>query len=97
MEHTAQEQATERLWQNATRIVIALTIVGGGYTVSYLQYGDAVELRAKMKQKQTRIHDLENDREQMATLMTQVGKDKAACDKDLAACKSGGAAPAAAQ
>ena len=92
MEHTVQEETAERSWQTATRIVIALTLLGGGYMVAYLRYGDAVSLRANVKQKQTRIDDLEHDRETMTAQKLQATKDKDGCEKDLTACKGGGGA-----
>lgn len=86
---TPQEELKEKTWQAATRIAIALTLLGSGYTVGYLQYGDAVELRSTVKQKQDRIVDLENDRETMSTKLAKV-------TRDLEVCKKAGAAPAAA-
>lgn len=91
---TPQEELKEKTWQAATRLAIALTLFGGGYTVGYLQYGDAVELRQTVKQKQDRIVDLENDRETMSTRMAKVGRDKEVCEKELKGLKEA-AAPAA--
>ena len=78
---TPQEELKEKTWQAATRIAVALTLLGSGYTVGYLQYGDAVELRATVKQKQDRIVDLENDRETMSTKLAKVTRDKEVCEK----------------
>ncbi len=93
---TPQEELKEKIWQGATRLAIAATLFGGGYTVGYLQYGDAVELRSTVKQKQDRIVDLENDRETMSTRMAKVTRDKEICEKELKAQKESAAAPAAA-
>jgi hypothetical protein len=90
---TPQEELREKAWQAATRVVIAATLFGSGYTVGYLQYGDAVELRATVKQKQDRIVDLENDRETMSTKMAKVTRDKEICEKNA---KAAAGAPAAA-
>lgn len=91
---TPQEELREKAWQAATRIAIAATLFGSGYTVGYLQYGDAVELRSTVKQKQDRIVDLENDRETMSTKMAKVTRDKEICEKAAKAAAAG--APAAA-
>lgn len=93
---TPQEELKEKTWQAATRLAIAATLFGGGYTVGYLQYGDAVELRSTVKQKQDRIVDLENDRETMSTRMAKVTRDKELCEKELKAKGAAAEAPAAA-
>jgi hypothetical protein len=90
---TPQEELKEKTWQAATRIAIGLTLLGSGYTVGYLQYGDAVELRSTVKQKQDRIVDLENDRETMSTKMAKCVRDKEVCDK-AAKTAAAAAAPA---
>jgi hypothetical protein len=84
-----QEELKEKTWQAATRIAIAITLLGSGYTVGYLQYGDAIALRSTVKQKQDRIVDLENDRETMSTKLAKV-------TRDLEVCKKGPVAPPAA-
>ena len=81
---TPQEELKEKTWQAATRLAIALTLFGSGYTVGYLQYGDAVELRSTVKQKQDRIVDLENDRETMSTKLAKVTRDLEVCKKPAA-------------
>jgi cell division protein FtsB len=88
---TPQEELKEKTWQAATRLAIAATLFGSGYTVGYIQYGDAVELRAAVKQKHDRIVDLENERETMSTRMAKLTRDKDISDKELKACKEGGA------
>lgn len=94
---TPQEELKEKIWQGATRLAIAATLFGGGYTVGYLQYGDAVELRQTVKQKQDRIVDLENNRETLSTRLAKVGRDKEVCEKELKAIEEkAAAAPAAA-
>lgn len=93
---TPQEELKEKIWQGATRIAIAGFLFGGGYTVGYLQYGDAVELRTQVKQKQDRIVDLENDRETMSTKLAKVTRDKEVCEKAAAAAKEAAAAAPAA-
>jgi uncharacterized protein YlxW (UPF0749 family) len=91
---TPQEELKEKTWQAATRLAIAAALFGAGYLASYLQYSDAIELRQKVKQKQDRIVDLENDRETMSTRMAKVTRDKEVCEKQLKAAAA--AAPAAA-
>lgn len=100
---TPQEELKEKTWQAATRLAIAITLFGSGYVVGYLQYGDAIELRSQVKQKQDRIVDLENERETMSTKMAKVTRDKEVCEKaakaaaaPAAAAPAPGAAPAAA-
>jgi cell division protein FtsB len=94
---TPQEELREKTWQAATRLAIALTLFGGGYVVGYLMYGDAVELRSTVKQKQDRIVDLENERETLSTKMAKLQRDKELCDKAAkAAAAPAAAAPAAA-
>lgn len=78
---TPQEELKEKTWQAATRLVIAATLFGAGYLGAYLSYKDAVELRVKVKQKQDRIVDLENERETMSTKMAKVQRDKELCEK----------------
>jgi hypothetical protein len=94
---TPQEELKEKTWQAATRIAIALTLFGSGYTVGYLQYGDAVELRSTVKQKQDRIVDLENDRETMSTKLAKITRDKEVCEKAAKAAPAPAAPAAAAQ
>jgi len=98
---TPQEELKEKTWQAATRLAIALTLFGSGYTVGYLQYGDALELRGAVKQKQDRIVDLENDRETMSTKLAKVTRDLEVCVKSgkaaAAAAAAPGTAPAAAR
>jgi len=94
---TPQEELKEKTWQAATRIAIALTLFGSGYTVGYLQYGDAVELRSTVKQKQDRIVDLENDRETMSTKLAKVTRDMEVCKKAAKAAPAPAAPAAAAQ
>ena len=94
---TPQEELKEKTWQAATRIAIALTWFGSGYTVGYLQYGDAVELRSTVKQKQDRIVDLENDRETMSTKLAKITRDKEVCEKAAKAAPAPAAPAAAAQ
>lgn len=81
LDKTPQEELKEKIWQGATRLAIAICLFGGGYTVGYLQYGDAIQLRDKVKQKQDRIVDLENDRETMSTKLAKVTRDKEVCEK----------------
>jgi hypothetical protein len=93
---TPQEELKEKTWQAASRLAIALTLFGSGYTAGYLQYGDAVELRSTVKQKQDRIVDLENDRETMSTKMAKCVRDKEVCEKSAKAAAAAAApAPAA--
>lgn len=92
---TPQEELKEKIWQGATRLVVAIALLGSGYTVGYLQYGDAVELRATVKQKQDRIVDLENGRETTNTVLAKTKRDKEVCTKDLEACRAKPAAAAA--
>lgn len=91
---TPQEELKEKTWQAATRLVIALTLFGGGYVVGYLQYGDAIELRAKTKQLKDRIVDLENERETMSTRIAKIQRDLEVCNKAAKAAGEGGAAAA---
>jgi ribosomal protein L12E/L44/L45/RPP1/RPP2 len=93
---TPQEELKEKTWQAATRLAIAITLFGSGYAVGYLQYGDAVELRSTVKQKQDRIVDLENDRETMSTKMAKCVRDKEVCEKAAKAAAPAPAAPVAA-
>jgi hypothetical protein len=93
---TPQEELKEKTWQAASRLAIALTLFGSGYTAGYLQYGDAVELRSTVKQKQDRIVDLENDRETMSTKMAKCVRDKEVCEKAAKAAAPAPAAPVAA-
>jgi hypothetical protein len=91
LDKTPQEELKEKTWQAATRLAIAITLFGSGYTVGYLQYGDAVALRTQVKTLKDRIVDLENDRETMSTRMAKVTRDKEICEK---AAKAGAAAAA---
>ena len=92
---TPQEELREKGWQAATRLVIALTLFGGGYAVGYLQYGDAVQLRQTVKQKQDRVVDLENERETMSTKMAKCTRDLEVANKGAkAAAAAAAAAPA---
>ena len=90
---TPQEELRAKAWIGFTRLVMALVLFGGGFAIGYYQYGDAIELRVKVKQKQDRIVDLENDRETASTQIAKINRDKDICAKGLKACK-GGAAPA---
>jgi len=92
LDKTPQEELREKTWQAATRLVIAITLLGSGYVVGYLQYGDAVELRQQVKQKKDRIVDLENERETMSTKMAKISRDLEVCQKAL---KAAAPAPAA--
>jgi hypothetical protein len=96
---TPQEELKEKTWQAASRVAIAITLFASGYVAGYLQYGDAVELRQTVKQKQDRIVDLENERETLSTKMAKLSRDKEVCDKAAKAAAAGApaaAAPAAA-
>lgn len=91
---TPQEELKEKVWQAATRLALAATLFGSGYTVGYLQYGDAVQLRSEVKQKKDRIVDLENERETMSTKLAKIMRDLEVCQKAQKAA-AGAAAPAA--
>lgn len=93
LDKTPQEELKEKLWQGATRLAVSAFLFGSGYTAAYLQFGDAIELREKVKQLKDRIVDLENERETMSTRMAKVTRDKEVCEKELKASKA--AAPAA--
>lgn len=90
-----QEELKEKAWQAASRIVIMAVLIGAGYLIAYLQYGDAASLRKQVKQQQDRVVDLENERETISTRLAKESRDKEMCAKELAAAKKGGAAPAA--
>jgi hypothetical protein len=94
LDMTPQEELKEKLWMGLTRLVIGAALFGGGYAVGFFQYGDAVELRTTVKQKQDRIVDLENERETTSTKIAKLNRDKEVCAKDLKGCKGSGTAAA---
>ncbi|HXC53483.1 MAG TPA: hypothetical protein VN634_21530 [Candidatus Limnocylindrales bacterium] len=96
LDKTPQEELREKAWQAATRIVVAVTLIGSGLLVGYLMWGDAAALRGQVKQKQDRIVDLENDRETTSTRLAKITRDKEVCEKALAKGGGGGDAAAAA-
>ncbi len=91
-----QEELKEKAWQAANRTVIMAVLVGAGYLIAYLQYGDAALLRKQVKQQQDRVVDLENERETISTRLAKESRDKELCVKELTAVKKGGAAAPAA-
>lgn len=92
-----KEELKEKMWQGAMRLVVMAVLIGAGYLIAYLQYGDAAVLRKQNKQQQDRIVDLENERETISTRLAKETRDKETCNKELtAAKKGGGAAPSAA-
>ena len=82
-EKTPQQELKEKTWQAANNIVVALALLGSGYFIGYWQFGDAPELRDKVKQHQDRIVDLENERETVSTRLAKETRDKEVCDKEL--------------
>jgi len=90
-----QEELKEKMWTAANRFVIMAVLVGAGYMIAYLQYGNAPALRKQVKQQQDRIVDLENERETISTRLAKESRDKELCNKDLTAAKKGGGAAAA--
>lgn len=95
LDKTPQEELKEKAWQAATRVALAVTLLGGGYTIGYLQFGDAIQLRTEVKQKKDRIVDLENERETMSTKMAKVSRDKDVCEKAAKASAAAAPVPAA--
>lgn len=89
-----QEELKEKAWQGASRLVITAVLIGAGYLIAYLQYGDAATLRKQVKQQQDRVVDLENERETISTRLAKEGRDKEQCVKELAATKKAAGAPA---
>jgi|GEM_PF-950566 len=89
-----QEELKEKAWQAASRLVIMAVLIGAGYLISYLQYGDAPALRKQVKQEHDRVVDLENERETISTRLAKESRDKELCTKELTAAKKGGAAAA---
>ncbi|HYC54514.1 MAG TPA: hypothetical protein VEL28_06230 [Candidatus Binatia bacterium] len=96
-EKTPQQELKEKTWQAANNIVVAAALLGGGYFIGYWQFGDAPQLRDKVKQQQDRIVDLENERETVSTRLAKETRDKEVCDKELKSVRdaSRGAAAAA--
>ena len=86
-EISAEDELREATWQWATRVAIALALIGAGYFGGYMQYGDAVELRTANKEQKDRIVRLENERETSETRVAKERRDREVCQKELRALK----------
>ena len=83
---SAEDQLRDATWQWAGRGVMAAALVGCGFFLAYLQFGDAPELGKQVKEAEDRIVNLENQRETANTRLAKAERDAELCEKDLKVC-----------
>ncbi len=80
---SAEEQLNEAVWTWAGRIVITLVLIGAGFFIGYMTYGDAPQVRAELAEAKDEIVNLKNERETLSTRIAREARDKELCEKEL--------------
>ena len=93
-EPSAEEQLSAAVWGTVQRVVMALIVFGSGLFAGYYKWGDAIELRQTIKERQDEIVTLRNDRETISTRLARAEQDKKLAVRDLRECKDAAKAEA---
>lgn len=80
-EKTPQQQVKEALWWYTQVIVILAAVLGTGYYVGYLRWGDATKLRKRVTQLEQDVVKLRNERESLNSQLALVSRDRDDCRK----------------
>lgn len=87
-EKTPQQQVKEAVWWYAQVALTLAAVLGAGFYIGYLRWGDAARLRKRVTQLEQDVVRLRNERENLGSQLALVTRDRDACRG------SGGGAPA---
>ena len=82
-DQSAEQQLSDAIWGTASRVALAVALIGAGFFAGYYRWGDAVELRLEVMQRQDRIVDLKNERETLSTRIARFQRDLEVCRKEM--------------
>ena len=82
-EQSAEEQLSDAIWGTVSRVVLAIALIGAGIFAGYYRWGDAVEVRQEVLEKQDQIVKLKNERETLSTRIARFQRDLEVCRKEL--------------
>ena len=88
-EKTPQQVVKEAVWWYTQVAFTLLAVLGAGYYLGYLQWGDAPKLKKRVTQLEQDVVKLRNEREALNSQLALVTRDRDDCKK------GGGAAAAA--
>ena len=81
-EKSPQQQVKEAVWWYTQVAVTLLAVLGAGFYIGYLQWGDAARLRRRVDQLQKDVVKLRNERETLSSQLALVTRDRDACRAD---------------
>ena len=82
-DQSAEQQLSDAIWGTASRVALAVALIGAGFFAGYYRWGDAVELREEVMVRQDRIVDLKNERETLSTRIARFQRDLEVCRKEM--------------
>ena len=82
-EQSAEQQLSDAIWGTVSRVVLAIALIGAGFFAGFYRWGDAVEARQEVLEKQDQIVKLKNERETLSTRIARFQRDLEVCRKDL--------------
>ena len=80
---SAEQQLSDAIWGTVSRVVLAAALVGAGFFAGFYRWGDAVEARQEVKEKQDQIINLKNERETLSTRIARFQRDLEVCRRDM--------------
>lgn len=78
-EKTPQQQVKEAVWWYTQVAVTLIAVLGAGFYVGYLRWGDAARLRKRVTQLEQDVVRLRNERENLGSQLALVTRDRDAC------------------
>lgn len=78
-EKTPQQQVKEAVWWYTQVAVTLIAVLGAGFYIGYLRWGDAARLRKRVTQLEQNVVRLRNERENLSSQLTLVSRDRDAC------------------
>lgn len=78
-EKTPQQQVKEAVWWYTQVAVTLIAVLGAGFYVGYLRWGDAARLRKRVTQLEQNVVRLRNERENLGSQLALVTRDRDAC------------------
>jgi len=85
---SAEQQLSDAIWGTVSRAVLAIALIGAGLFAGYYRWGDAVELRQQVRERQDDIVNLKNERETLSTRIARFQRDLEVCRKEMKALKA---------
>jgi hypothetical protein len=94
MTDSRSDDGWDGVWRNAVRGFIGLVMIGIGYWICVMRHGDAIELRKKVWQQESRLAEIWAERQAITESWTPERRtaDYNSCLKELESCRKGTAA-----